>query len=554
MDYKVLYRKYRPDNFSSIVGQDYMVSILKNAIKNDKISHAYIFSGPRGTGKTSTAKVFAKAINCLNPTEEGPCNECESCLHFKENADIIEIDAASNNGVDEIREIINNIKLAPAYSKYKVYIIDEVHMLSTSAFNALLLTLEEPPKHVVFILATTNIEAVPITILSRCQRFDFHRISIADIIKRLKYVISNENIAIDDDALEEIAYISDGGMRDALSILDQLSSTTEKITINDVIEHFGSVSKKQINDLFNLILENDVDNFDNMMKKFKELAIDYKVLIKKILEKIEEEAIKVKKNYNYQGLSYDKLKEMAFNLADISNYVNMSIDPYLLIEITLLKYFPGREVKEKLVDESIPNDQNTTKIISREIIKENPEKIKTPAPVAATNEETPAKIISREIISQPETYTELIKIRVNNCFVNAKKEYLQNLKEMWKKFVDNLSDKSLLNLLIDCNVVTASDKVGVLTNIIDGTSNLINNRLKEVQDLFNKEFNTEYKFIALTEGKWNEEKQEYIKNLHNKHEYRYIEEPKIVKEEENDIDNIEKIAYDIFDKEKIEIE
>lgn len=554
MDYKVLYRKYRPDNFSSIVGQDYMVSILKNAIKNDKISHAYIFSGPRGTGKTSTAKVFAKAINCLNPTEEGPCNECESCLHFKENADIIEIDAASNNGVDEIREIINNIKLAPAYSKYKVYIIDEVHMLSTSAFNALLLTLEEPPKHVVFILATTNIEAVPITILSRCQRFDFHKISIADIIKRLKYVISNENIAIDDDALEEIAYISDGGMRDALSILDQLSSTTEKITINDVIEHFGSVSKKQINNLFNLILENDVDNFDNMMKKFKELAIDYKVLIKKILEKIEEEAIKVKKNYNYQGLSYDKLKEMAFNLADISNYVNMSIDPYLLIEITLLKYFPGREVKEKLVDESIPNDQNTTKIISREIIKENPEKIKTPAPVAATNEETPAKIISREIISQPETYTELIKIRVNNCFVNAKKEYLQNLKEMWKKFVDNLSDKSLLNLLIDCNVVTASDKVGVLTNIIDGTSNLINNRLKEVEDLFNKEFNTEYKFIALTEGKWNEEKQEYIKNLHNKHEYRYIEEPKIEKEEENDIDNIEKIAYDIFDKEKIEIE
>ena len=554
MDYKVLYRKYRPDNFSSIVGQDYMVSILKNAIKNDKISHAYIFSGPRGTGKTSTAKVFAKAINCLNPTEEGPCNECESCLHFKENADIIEIDAASNNGVDEIREIINNIKLAPAYSKYKVYIIDEVHMLSTSAFNALLLTLEEPPKHVVFILATTNIEAVPITILSRCQRFDFHKISIADIIKRLKYVISNENIAIDDDALEEIAYISDGGMRDALSILDQLSSTTEKITINDVIEHFGSVSKKQINDLFNLILENDVDNFDNMMKKLKELAIDYKVLIKKMLEKIEEEAIKVKKNYNYQGLSYDKLKEMAFNLADISNYVNMSIDPYLLIEITLLKYFPGREVKEKLVDESIPNDQNTTKIISREIIKENPEKIKTPAPVAATNEETPAKIISREIISQPETYTELIKIRVNNCFVNAKKEYLQNLKEMWKKFVDNLSDKSLLNLLIDCNVVTASDKVGVLTNIIDGTSNLINNRLKEVEDLFNKEFNTEYKFIALTEGKWNEEKQEYIKNLHNKHEYRYIEEPKIEKEEENDIDNIEKIAYDIFDKEKIEIE
>ena len=544
MDYKVLYRKYRPDNFSSIIGQDYMVSILKNAIKNDKISHAYIFSGPRGTGKTSTAKVFAKAINCLNPTEDGPCNECESCLHFKENADIIEIDAASNNGVDEIREIINNIKLAPAYSKYKVYIIDEVHMLSTSAFNALLLTLEEPPKHVVFILATTNIEAVPITILSRCQRFDFHKISITDIIKRLQYVVSNENISIDDDALEEIAYISDGGMRDALSILDQLSSTTEKITINEVIEHFGSVSKKQINDLYNLILENNVDNFDSMMKKFKELAIDYKVLIKKMLEKIEEEAIKVKKDDNDQGLSYESLKEMAFELADISNYINMSIDPYLLIEITLLKYFNSNNA----------NSQLEQKIISREIIHNKEQKIETPEPVSNENKETTSEIISREIISSRENYSELIKIRVNNCFVNAKKEYLQNIKDLWKNFIESLNDKNLLNLVIDCNVVTASDKIAVLTNIVDGTSNLINSKLNEIEILFNKEFKTEYKFICLTENKWNEEKQEYIINLKNKHEYHYIEEPKIEQVEENTIDNIEKIAYDIFGKEKIEIE
>ena len=544
MDYKVLYRKYRPDNFSSIIGQDYMVSILKNAIKNDKISHAYIFSGPRGTGKTSTAKVFAKAINCLNPTEDGPCNECESCLHFKENADIIEIDAASNNGVDEIREIINNIKLAPAYSKYKVYIIDEVHMLSTSAFNALLLTLEEPPKHVVFILATTNIEAVPITILSRCQRFDFHKISITDIIKRLQYVVSNENISIDDDALEEIAYISDGGMRDALSILDQLSSTTEKITINEVIEHFGSVSKKQINDLYNLILENNVDNFDSMMKKFKELAIDYKVLIKKMLEKIEEEAIKVKKDDNDQGLSYESLKEMAFELADISNYINISIDPYLLIEITLLKYFNSNNA----------NSQLEQKIISREIIHNKEQKIETLEPVSNENKETTSEIISREIISSRENYSELIKIRVNNCFVNAKKEYLQNIKDLWKNFIESLNDKNLLNLVIDCNVVTASDKIAVLTNIVDGTSNLINSKLNEIEVLFNKEFKTEYKFICLTENKWNEEKQEYIINLKNKHEYHYIEEPKIEQVEENTIDNIEKIAYDIFDKEKIEIE
>lgn len=551
MDYKVLYRKYRPDNFSSIIGQDYMISILKNAIKNDKISHAYIFSGPRGTGKTSTAKVFAKAINCLNPTEDGPCNECESCLHFKENADIIEIDAASNNGVDEIREIINNIKLAPAYSKYKVYIIDEVHMLSTSAFNALLLTLEEPPKHVVFILATTNIEAVPITILSRCQRFDFHKIAITDIIKRLNYVVSNEKLKIDSDALEEIAYISDGGMRDALSILDQLSSTSEKITIEDVIEHFGSVSKKQISDLYHLILKNDVDNFDNMMKKFKELAIDYKVLIKKLLEKIEEEAILSKKNREYQGLTYQQLKEMAFELADISNYVNMSIDPYLLIEITLLKYFQNTSVEEV---NPIKIEQNDSKIISREINTKSMTNIETPASVVTENNKLESEIISREIISPPETYDELIKIRVNNCFVNAKKEYLQKMKELWKTFITNLEDKNLLNLLIDCNVVTASDKITVLTNLVDGTATLINSKLSEIENRFNKDCNTSYKFIALSENKWNEEKQKYIENLKNKYEYHYIEEPNLEETKENIVDNIEKIAYDIFDKEKIEIE
>ena len=540
MDYKVLYRKYRPDNFSNIIGQDYMISILKNAIKNDKISHAYIFSGPRGTGKTSTAKVFAKAINCLNPTSDGPCNECESCKHFKENADIIEIDAASNNGVDEIREIINNIKLAPAYSKYKVYIIDEVHMLSTSAFNALLLTLEEPPKHVVFILATTNIEAVPITILSRCQRFDFHKISIYDIMNRLKYVVKNENISIDDDALEEIAYISDGGMRDALSILDQLSSTTEKITINDVIEHFGSVSKKQINDLYHLILQNNVDNFDTMMKKFKELAIDYKVLIKKMLEKIEEEAINAKKDITYSGLTYDQLKEMAFELADISNYVNMTIDPYLLIEITLLKYFNANS-EPKITQNNNLHDLNE-------------KKEQTPEAVASENKENNSTIISREIILTNSINTELIKIRVNNCFVNAKKEYLQTIKNLWKDFVDNLNDKSLLNLVVDCNVVAASDKIAILTNVIDGTSNLINNKLNEIETNFNNKYKASYKFIALTENKWNEEKKEYIANLKNKYEYQYIEEPKQENIEEKNIDNIEKIAYDIFDKEKIEIE
>jgi len=523
MDYKVLYRKYRPDDFAGVIGQDYMTSILKNAINTNKISHAYIFSGPRGTGKTSTAKIFAKAINCLSPSEYGPCNKCESCKTFKENADIIEIDAASNNGVDEIREIINNIKLAPAYSKYKVYIIDEVHMLSTSAFNALLLTLEEPPRHVVFILATTNIEAVPITILSRCQRFDFHKIAINDIISRLKYVIKEEKITIDDEALEEIAYISDGGMRDALSILDQLSSNNNEITLNDVISHFGSVSKKQINDLYEYIIKNNVDKFDEMMKNFKKLAIDYKLLIKKLLEKIEEEAIKSKKDCNYTGLDYSLLKEMAFELAKISNYININIDPYLLIEITLLKYFPNK-------NNTIEKKENKpTEIISREII----------------SEENNSKI--------EEQTNKLIAIRVNNCFVNAKKEYLQTIKDSWINFVNKIDSKILLNLLIDSKIAAASDKVIILTHAINGTVNLINENLDSIAKEYKNILSIDYKFIALTESKWLEEKNTYITNLKNKVIYKYIEEEpeEVVIENDN---SLEKAAMDIFDKDKIEIE
>lgn len=556
MDYKVLYRKYRPNDFSSIIGQDYMVSILRNSIKKDRISHAYIFSGPRGTGKTSTAKVFAKSINCQNPTENGPCNKCESCIHFKENADIIEIDAASNNGVDEIREIINNIKLAPAYSKYKVYIIDEVHMLSTSAFNALLLTLEEPPKHIVFILATTNIEAVPITILSRCQRFDFHKISIDDIKKRLQYVTSEEHISIDDDALEEIAYISDGGMRDALSILDQLSSNNERISIAEVMSNFGMVSKKQINDLFMCILNNDVSKFIDIISKLKSLAIDYKFLIKKLLERIEEEAINSRKNRDYQGFKYNIIKEMAFELASISNYVNINIDPYLLIEITLLKYFSNNEIRNENVDSNLeiqPKIQE--EIISQEIISPS-------EPKEQKNQENKSEIISREIISSSppkdlkSTFDpELIKIRINNCFANAKKEFLQTAKIKWSNLVATIQDKSLLSLIIDASIVASSDKVIIITHQLESTVKLINEHLEEISQEYKNMFNEDYQFIALTVIEWNREKQTYIVNLQNKIEYQYQEEPLSTKDlKEETTDNIVSVALDIFDKEKVEIE
>ena len=211
MSYTALYRKYRPSNFSNVVGQKVVVNILKNSLMTGHISHAYLFAGPRGTGKTSIAKIFAKAVNCLD-FHNDICGKCENCINLEKNdIDIIEIDAASNNGVEEIRTIRDNVKLLPSFCKYKIYIIDEVHMLSTGAFNALLKTLEEPPSHVIFILATTEMNKIPLTVLSRCQRFDFTRLSVDDISSRLKFILNSENKSLSDDVINYISTVSDGG-------------------------------------------------------------------------------------------------------------------------------------------------------------------------------------------------------------------------------------------------------------------------------------------------------------------------------------------------------
>ena len=278
--YQALYRKYRPQLFEDVVGQKVIIKTLSNSILNNKISHAYLFTGPRGTGKTSIAKIFAKIINCENLNGIDPCNNCVNCtqINTKQSTDIIEIDAASNNGVDEIRELRDKVSLVPSFGKYKVYIIDEVHMLTTAAFNALLKTLEEPPKHIIFILATTEPHKIPQTILSRCQRFDFKKISISDIKSRIKKISELENISIDDDAIELIAKLSDGGMRDALGLLDQLTSyTSEKINVNDVNDVSGMITIDKINELIlHIIKGNLIDSF-NLLETYDE---DGKNLVK----------------------------------------------------------------------------------------------------------------------------------------------------------------------------------------------------------------------------------------------------------------------------------
>ena len=262
MSYTALYRKFRPDAFSDVKGQDHIVTTLKNQLRANRIGHAYLFTGTRGTGKTTVAKIFAKTVNCEHPTEDGPCGECRICKAIAAGAsmNVIEIDAASNNGVDNIREIIDEVSYSPAEGKYKVYIIDEVHMLSPGAFNALLKTLEEPPSYVIFILATTEVHKIPITILSRCQRYDFKRISIDTITDRMKELMDTEQVQVEDRALRYIAKVADGSMRDALSLLDQCIAfhLGKELTYDMTLDVLGAVDTEVFSRLLRFVMDRNV--------------------------------------------------------------------------------------------------------------------------------------------------------------------------------------------------------------------------------------------------------------------------------------------------------
>lgn len=280
MAYQALYRKYRPTNFDEVVGQTHIIQTLKNAIVQNRIAHAYLFCGPRGTGKTSIAKIFARTLNCTN-NQDAPCGVCENCKMAANGShpDIIEIDAASNNGVDEVRNLIDKVKYAPMQGKYKIYIIDEVHMMTSGAFNALLKTIEEPPAHVIFIFATTEPNKVLPTIISRCQRFDFNKVSMHDIKYRLSVVCKNEGIEIDENGLTLIAQLADGGMRDALSILDQcVAYCSSHIDVNDIRKIYGVVTSEDIGKLFYSVYKKDVDSFVKDIQKYSDMGMDIKRL------------------------------------------------------------------------------------------------------------------------------------------------------------------------------------------------------------------------------------------------------------------------------------
>ena len=284
---QALYRKYRPKEWDEVMGQDHIVTTLKNAIAADRVAHAYLFAGSRGTGKTTLARLLAKAVNCTNPDPtKRPCNECEHCKAVNENRfmDLIEIDAASNTSVDDVRDLRDKINFSPSQGKYKIYIIDEVHMLSTAAFNALLKTLEEPPPHAIFVLATTEIHKIPATVLSRCQRHEFRRVPVGEIVTNLKMIVKAEKIQADEDALIQIARQSAGGMRDAISLLDQLSSTGDKITLALAQMVLGTATSQTVLDVLSSINDHDPAHGLETIHKALDAGADPRSLARQIVE------------------------------------------------------------------------------------------------------------------------------------------------------------------------------------------------------------------------------------------------------------------------------
>ena len=405
MGYIALYRKWRPKQFEDIVGQEHITTTLRNQIMNNRIVHAYLFTGTRGTGKTSMAKIFAKAVNCPNNHNGEPCENCNICEEIESSRvlDILEIDAASNNGVDEIRELREKVKYPPSLGSYKVYIIDEVHMLSQGAFNALLKTLEEPPSHVIFILATTEPHKLPATILSRCQRFDFKRVSVKDMVDRMAYICNEMDITIEEEALELIANNAGGALRDGLSILDQclsLSKNNQKITYEDIVDILGLVSNEWLYQISQSIIEQDIyntmelfhqviDGGKDIIQMAKQLAEHFRnILMAKTLPQPQEilelsrEQIGRLKNQGEKP-SEERLLSYISSLSQIENTIKYSSQPMIILEMELIKLCknPGAENLKELIDriETLEREITNLKSVKREAkIPPSPKKSSRP--------------------------------------------------------------------------------------------------------------------------------------------------------------------------------
>lgn len=562
MAYKVLYRKYRPDSFDNLYGQDSIKKLLSESIVSNKISHAYLFHGPRGTGKTSTAKIFAKAINCENNIDGSPCNQCKSCLSFNDSPDIIEIDAASNNGVDEIRNLRDSAKILPTFSKFKIYIIDEVHMLSGSAWNAFLKTLEEPPSHVIFILATTELQKIPLTILSRCQRFSFKRLTNDIIVSNILRISKLENINITDSAANLIAELADGAMRDALSMLDQLSK--ENVLIDDslISNTFGFVGSKDVEKIFSFLNEGQFDMVNSIFNEYNDKGLNVVLFVNKIISYIFELELNVLNNTCSYSLSLNQLKNLAFDLSNVYGKKN-SLD---LIKIILFSYF-NKNVKEesniKIMDKGPKNGEennNNDKSLNINSSK-NDKNVKIEIDKETTkNNDEPNDMLNNNLnieVSHKKTVDDkLIGIRINNAYVNASKECKKEFTNLWNDFLNAVefdNNHDLLNLIENVSIEVVSPTNVIFSHKSQSTVLLFNESLDLIENSFKKVSKIDKSFICLTNDEWNKEKSKYMELLKNKqNNFVYIEEKNdIINDDESNLSV--SIANDLFGDTLLEV-
>lgn len=533
MAYQTLYRKYRPKTFELVYGQDVIVKTLKNVIKNDKLSHAYLFTGPRGTGKTSSAKLFAKAINCLNNKDGDACNECENCKSFNNNSnpDIIEIDAASNNGVDEIREIKNKVSLVPSMSKYKVYIIDEVHMLSIGAFNALLKTLEEPPEYIIFILATTEPQKIPATIISRCQRFDFKSISHDKMKQCLENIISKENITIDDCAIEEIINNSKGGMRDAIGLLDQASAfCNNNITANDIEELSGNISIKQIRTFLSNIMQKEYNVIFDTISGYSSNGKDFSLICEKIINYIRE-GILYKKRINTDKIPdedkniFDKLSDT--DLYDLIDYLS---DTLVKVKNSYQKELTFEVQMIQMIDKIFNKESN----VSRETLSNEPIKTDVPRETSIKkakidNKTSENKIekkenanVPRETLKQKNkidsVIEELKNVRINNILKNATKQNITFIKDLWSninEYLINEKYKMVAGMLVNATPVAASKKGIIITLPLESSISRIEKEYDNSKELLKEIYDQNYKIVYISEQYWKKVRPEFVEKAKN---------------------------------------
>ena len=552
--YHALYRKYRPSNFDDVVGQDVIVTTLKNSIINKTFTHAYMFFGPRGTGKTTISKIFARAVNCSNPIESGPCNKCYNCIHSmeKECVDIIEIDAASNNGVDEIRELKSKISLVPAELKYKVYIIDEVHMLSIGAFNALLKTLEEPPEHAIFILATTDPQKVPETIISRCQCFSFKKISESSIINRLKSIVEKENISIDPKVLNEISSFCDGGMRDALGLLDKLSSYTDKkITEDSFAELNGIITKDELEKISKYIFEADIPNVLLSLNNYNDSGKNLVQVIVQLMNYLRNIVVDYFINNTKCNYSVDVVLSLVNEINNNLFEIKRADNPRIYIEMFLVDFCSNKisvgETKiisrEIILPESNVKPESNKVVENKDISKEKQTNVRdSKTSVVSTNFAVKSLV--------PLNIDDIMKARVNNIMAQANKNTLKSIIDNMNIFNDYTFDTEIgfaACALLDANVRAASSDGFILSYEYDSIVKQNISNIKKITEIYNKICNTNYAIAIISDSEWEKQKKNYISVIKAGGSYKIIEEPKeeLLDESENS-DIISNDAINLF--------